>query len=89
MPELFELAIDYTVDPEAPTAVEQLEALPPLTIVVDRDGDVWQRRGEVWCSYETAPCTSSRLLKYKPVAVVRVQLRPVAQRPAIEEARNA
>ncbi|MFE3081809.1 hypothetical protein [Nocardia tengchongensis] len=88
MPDVFWLEVDYTLDTEAPTAVEQLDALPPLSIVVDRDGDVWQRRGKVWCSYGNTPCTSAHLLKYKPVGVVYMQFRPVGRRSASEAVAN-
>jgi hypothetical protein len=57
---------NYTV-----STVEALEALPDLTVVIDKHGDVSQKRGSgEWCTYESAPMTSRRLAKYGPVTVL-------------------
>ncbi|WP_067573655.1 hypothetical protein [Nocardia acidivorans] len=50
---------------------EDAAALPDRSIVVDRDGDVWQARGGVWCSYETSPCGSERLVnRFGPITLI-------------------
>lgn len=51
--------------------MHEIDALPNLSVLVDRDGDVWQYRGGLWCSYETATIGSERLArKYGPVKVI-------------------
>ena len=48
-----------------------LDELPDLTAVIDKFDDVWQYRGGLWCSYETAPHGSERLFnKFSPLRVL-------------------
>jgi hypothetical protein len=52
------------------TTAEEIESLPAKSVLLDSMGDVWQRRGTLWCSYETAPSTSKRLAKYAPLTLL-------------------
>lgn len=52
------------------TTKEELEALPDGSIIGDSAGDVAEKRGGVWCAYETAPMTNARLAKYTPITVL-------------------
>lgn len=45
---------------------QELATLPNHAVVIDRDEDVWQLRGGVWCSYETAPQPHERMHKFEP-----------------------
>lgn len=49
--------------PEVRTATE-LEALPEMSVVIDGNYDVSQKRGGLWCGYEAAPLTSTKLIKF-------------------------
>jgi hypothetical protein len=49
--------------PEVRTVAE-LEALPELSVVMDGNHDVSQKRGGRWCGYESADLTSTKLAKY-------------------------
>lgn len=51
-------------------SIEELEALPDLSVVIDKHDDVSQKRGGRWCGYETADLTSKQLAKYKPIRVL-------------------
>jgi hypothetical protein len=53
-----------------PLTVAQLEALPELTVLLDHDDDVWQKRGGVWASYETEPAQSQRVIRYGPHVIL-------------------
>lgn len=51
--------------------MHEIDALPDRSVVVDAEGDVWQYRRGLWCSYETSPIGSERLArKYGPVTVL-------------------
>ncbi|WNM65465.1 hypothetical protein SEA_PHONEGINGI_63 [Microbacterium phage Phonegingi] len=51
--------------------MHEIDALPDGSVVLDAQGDVWQYRGGLWCSYETASIGSERLArKYGPVTVL-------------------
>ncbi|AWN03242.1 hypothetical protein PBI_APPA_61 [Microbacterium phage Appa] len=51
--------------------MHEIDVLPDRSVVLDRDGDVWQYRGGLWCSYETASIGSERLArKYGPITVL-------------------
>lgn len=52
------------------TTSTELEALPNHSVIVDKDADIWQKRGDEWCSYETNPHIDVRLLKYAPLTVI-------------------
>jgi sugar phosphate isomerase/epimerase len=52
------------------TTAEELDALPNYSVLLDGDSDVWQKRGEEWCSYETARSSSKRIAKYGPMTVL-------------------
>ena len=52
------------------TTAEELEALPERSVVLDRDGDAFQRRGGLWCSYETSRLGSRKLAKFRPITVL-------------------
>lgn len=48
----------------------ELDALPDLSVVIDKHDDVSQKRGGQWCGYETADCPSQRIAKYGPLTVL-------------------
>lgn len=52
------------------TTVEQLNALPDLAVVIDRDRDMHQKRDSLWCSYETAPLAASTMRRYLPAQLL-------------------
>ena len=52
------------------STVEELDALPNLSVIIDSYQDVSQKRCGEWCSYETAEMTSKHLLKYAPLTVL-------------------
>jgi hypothetical protein len=56
--------------PRTVSTKEEIEALPDEAVIRDSAGDVAEKRGGVWCSYETAPMTSRQLAKYTPLDVL-------------------
>lgn len=51
--------------------VAQLDSMPDHTVIIDRDEDVWQYRGGLWCSYETSKHGSEWIFKkYSPLRVI-------------------
>jgi len=52
------------------TTETELDELPGLSVVMDAHGDVSQKRGGLWCGYETAPLTSHQLAKSGPFTVI-------------------
>ena len=50
--------------------VEGLIALGDGTVIRDKHGDVSEKRGGLWCGYETAPCDAHRMSKYLPARVI-------------------
>jgi hypothetical protein len=52
------------------TKAEELDGLADLSVIVDNGTDVWQKRGEHWCSYETSFHDSKRLVKYAPLELI-------------------
>ena len=56
--------------PRVVTTVSELDALPDKAVVRDSSGDVAEKRGSVWCAFETAPMTNHRLAKYAPILVL-------------------
>lgn len=56
--------------PYTATTKEEIEALTDGSIIRDSAGDVAEKRGGVWCSYETAPMSNERLAKYTPITVL-------------------
>lgn len=56
--------------PRPVNTAEELEALPDGSVVRDSSGDVAEKRGGVWCAFETAPMTNHRLAKYTPIIVL-------------------
>lgn len=65
--------LGYAPAPEPVTALypEDIEALPDRTVIRDKQGDVWERRGKLWCSYEMSPCDSVLVSrKWAPVTVL-------------------
>jgi len=56
--------------PRTITTRAEVEALGDGSVVADSAGDVSEKRGGLWCSYETAPMTDARLSKYLPVTVL-------------------
>lgn len=50
--------------------VEELAPLPETSVVIDKHGDVSQKRGHLWCSYETARMTSHQLAKSLPAQLI-------------------
>jgi len=63
------LAAGYRKPREVNT-IEELEALPDLAVIFDKFGDVSQKRGDLWCGYESASLTSNRVSKYTPAVVL-------------------
>jgi hypothetical protein len=45
------------------TTADELLALPEGSVVIDREGDVSQKRDSLWCGYEMAPISSQKLTK--------------------------
>ena len=56
-------------DTAVPTVAE-LDALPNLSVVLDSYEDVFQKRGGLWCSYETTELTSKQVWKYAPLVLL-------------------
>lgn len=56
--------------PRTVNSAAELDALPELSVVIDKHDDVSQKRGGQWCGYETADCTSQRIAKYGPLTVL-------------------
>lgn len=56
------LAAGY-VKPRIINSREELDGLPEESVVIDYEGDVSQKRGGLWCGYETAPLNSTRLAR--------------------------
>lgn len=56
--------------PHTIRTAEELDALPDLSVAIDKHDDVSQKRGGRWCGYETADLTSKQLAKYKPIRVL-------------------
>ena len=52
------------------TTREELESLGAGAVILDTFGDVSQRRGGEWCSYETHPATDRQVSKYLPATVL-------------------
>ncbi|AYN57324.1 hypothetical protein PBI_BRIDGETTE_58 [Arthrobacter phage Bridgette] len=52
------------------TTLAELEALPDESVIRDFSGDVAEKRAGVWCSYETAPMSDTRMAKYLPGIVL-------------------
>lgn len=58
------------IGPRTVTTAQEIGALPEEAVLLDREGDAWQRRGGYWCSYETSPMGSPWLEKYAPLTVL-------------------
>lgn len=56
--------------PRSVTAVEELDSLPNESVVRDRFGDVFEKRADKWCGYETAALSSHAMRKYLPATVL-------------------
>lgn len=56
--------------PRTITTVEELEALPDLSVILDVDRDVSQLRGRSWCGYEMADLTHPMMAKCLPATVL-------------------
>ena len=65
----FRGALD-ALKPRTITTREELEALGAGAVILDNFGDVSQRRGGEWCSYETHPATDRAVSKYLPATVL-------------------
>jgi hypothetical protein len=52
------------------TTVEELEALPDGSAVLDRYGDVSTKHAHWWHGYETSPLLSSKVAKFGPLTVI-------------------
>lgn len=52
------------------TKAEELDALANLSVIIDNGEDVWQKRCDHWCSFETALHDSKRLARYAPLEVI-------------------
>lgn len=52
------------------TTATGLDSLPDESVVIDKQGDVFQRRGDWWCGHETVPLPSRQLAKFLPARVL-------------------
>ena len=52
--------------------VEELDALPQGTVVIDRGGDAAQRVSGDWYFPETAPLSSTVVRRYRPLTVIYI-----------------
>jgi hypothetical protein len=53
------------------TTAEELDALPALSVGLDADGDVWQRRSGLWLDTDGRVARSAALLRvFGPVTVL-------------------
>lgn len=50
--------------------VQGLIALGDGAVIRDKYGDVSEKRGGLWCGYETAPCDAHRMSKSLPARVI-------------------
>lgn len=51
-------------------SIALLDGLRDRAVVLDDHGDVWQKRGDMWCSFETASVNTPLLVKYQPFIVL-------------------
>lgn len=49
---------------------DELEDLPDGTVIMDVMEDVTQKRGGLWCSFETAPMTDSIMAHSLPARIM-------------------
>lgn len=61
---------DYQPKPRTVNSAADLDALPDLSVVIDKHDDVSQKRGGRWCGYETAVLTSKQIAKYGPLTIL-------------------
>lgn len=47
-----------------------LDSLPDGSVIIDKHGDVSQRRGDWWCSYQTADLPSRQVAKFLPAQLI-------------------
>lgn len=73
--------------PQVVTTAEELDALGQHAVVRDDENDIWERRGDVWCSYETEPASTERMAKRYGPFVVFTATSP--KTPAFMEVRAA
>ncbi|WP_395705454.1 hypothetical protein [Rhodococcus ruber] len=52
------------------TAVDELDSLPNESVIRDRFGDVFEKRADKWCGYETEALSSHAMRKYLPATVL-------------------
>lgn len=52
------------------TSVEELEDAPDGTVIMDRMEDVAQKRGGLWCLFETAPLTDRLMGRSLPARIL-------------------
>jgi len=65
--------------PPKVSSVEELDALPESSAILDQHGDVLQYRGGLWCGYESRPFGSEWVWKkYAPLTLIYTPLRPAA-----------
>ena len=58
--------------PRTVTTSDELLELPEHSVVLDAEGDVSQKRGGLWCGYETAPINSNKLARIaSPLTVLK------------------
>lgn len=56
--------------PRTVTTVEELAALPNAAVIRDRARDVAEKRGGLWCQYETSDMTDKQMAKFLPATVL-------------------
>lgn len=56
--------------PRTITTVKELVALPNSAVIRDRAKDVAEKRGGLWCQYETSDMTDSQMAKFLPATVL-------------------
>lgn len=47
-----------------------LVGLPDTAVIRDKQGDVFERRGGVWCGFECMPLTDMEMVKFLPATVL-------------------
>ena len=58
--------------PRQVTTIEELETLPRKSVILDVDGDVWERAGGRWRGTEGGRFASSLLVEFAPFTVLHV-----------------
>ena len=60
----------WTLPARVLESAEEADALPDLSVVLDRQSNVWQYCGGEWHSFAVPSCGSIWLMRYAPVTVL-------------------